>query len=569
MKRILSIVGLTAAAFCASGAIAVAAPSNISQTVGVCDPSFPQRCLKPAADGSIAVTGAGGSGGTSSTYGAAFPTTGTAIGFKNSAGTLLAAGNLDASGNLNVNVAAGSAANAAASATGSAVPASAGYTGVNIGGTLRGMTGLNPTGTVYAGATDTTSVNGVTVLTGTGAVGTGAQRIAVGTDTATIAGSAPGTAGSASANVVTVQGIAAGTPLIQNQTQVNSVAISTGAGATGTGTQRVGVAQDTTTIAGAAPGTAGVASANVLTVQGVASMTKLLVTPDSVALPANQSVNLSQVNAVTVLTGTGATGTGAQRVTVATDTATIAGSAVGTAGTASSNVVTVQGIASGTPLIQNQTQVNSVAISTGTGAVGTGSQRVAVGTDTATIAGSAPGTAGSASANVLTIQGVTSMTPVQVSQATAGNLNATATLAAGSAIAGKFGIDQTTPGTTNAVQLTGDGFTATNDVSGVITSPMTVTTSTVLVAAPGASLRNYITHIACYNTHATVSTLVNVQDGSGGTTIYQLVAPAAYGGSSLTLPVPIRQPTTNTGLYVVNATTGASTTCSASGYKGT
>lgn len=41
-------------------------------------------------------------------------------------------------------------------------------------------------------------------------------------------------------------------------------------------------------------GTAGSPAGNILTVQGVASMTKLLVTPDSVALPANQSVNVNQ-----------------------------------------------------------------------------------------------------------------------------------------------------------------------------------------------------------------------------------------------------------------------------------
>lgn len=66
-------------------------------------------------------------------------------------------------------------------------------------------------------------------------------------------------------------------------------------------------------------GTAGSAAGGVLTIQGVASMTKLLVTPDSVALPANQSVNVSQINAVTVLMGNGATGTGSQRVTLAND----------------------------------------------------------------------------------------------------------------------------------------------------------------------------------------------------------------------------------------------------------
>ena len=55
-------------------------------------------------------------------------------------------------------------------------------------------------------------------------------------------------------------------------------------------------------------------------------------TTNLVALAANQSVNTAQVNGVTVLTGTGATGTGAQRVTVSTDQATNAGAALKTGG---------------------------------------------------------------------------------------------------------------------------------------------------------------------------------------------------------------------------------------------
>jgi hypothetical protein len=153
---------------------------------------------------------------------------------------------------VNANVVSGSTGNAAAGNTGSAIPTQGDYLGVNVAGTLRGATAVNPSGTVYATQTDLTSVNGVTTLTGTGATGTGAQRVTVSGDTATVAGSAPGTAGTASANV--------------------------------------------------------------LSVQGIASMTKLLVTPDSVALPANQSVNEAQVNGVTVLTGVGAAGTGTQRV---------------------------------------------------------------------------------------------------------------------------------------------------------------------------------------------------------------------------------------------------------------
>jgi hypothetical protein len=74
---------------------------------------------------------------------------------------------------------------------------------------------------------------------------------------------------------------------------------------------------------------------------------------------------------------------------------------------------------------QNLKQVNGTTILVNTGAVGTGAQRVAVGTDTATIAGSAPGTAGTPSSNVISVQGVTSGTNLPVSQATAASLNAT------------------------------------------------------------------------------------------------------------------------------------------------
>lgn len=105
-------------------------------------------------------------------------------------------------------------------------------------------------------------------------------------------------------------------------------------------------------------------------------------------------------------------------------------------------------------------------------------------------------------------------------------------------------------------------------VSGAITSAMTGTTSTSLVAAPGAGLRNYITTIIVSNAHATVGTDVAIQDGSGGTTLLTIPAAAVYGGAVINLPVPLRQPTTNTALFCANVTTGASTKVSAVGYKG-
>jgi hypothetical protein len=107
-----------------------------------------------------------------------------------------------------------------------------------------------------------------------------------------------------------------------------------------------------------------------------------------------------------------------------------------------------------------------------------------------------------------------------------------------------------------------------NFVSGAITSAMTGTTSTSLIAAPASGLRNYITQITVSNSHATVGTDVIIQDGSGGTTLYTIPAAAVYGGAVITFPTPLRQPTTATAIYCANVTTGASTKVSASGYKG-
>lgn len=106
-----------------------------------------------------------------------------------------------------------------------------------------------------------------------------------------------------------------------------------------------------------------------------------------------------------------------------------------------------------------------------------------------------------------------------------------------------------------------------NFVSG-LTAAMTGTTSTSLIAAPAGSLRNYLTHLICTNSHATVGTFVIVQDGSGGTTIYEGYAAAVGGGFSITLPAALRQPTAATALFVQDVTTGANVICSGSGYKG-
>ncbi len=49
--------------------------------------------------------------------------------------------------------------------TGSAVPAIADYNGINVGGNLRGLTGVNPSGTIYDAQIDVTSIGGVNATT--------------------------------------------------------------------------------------------------------------------------------------------------------------------------------------------------------------------------------------------------------------------------------------------------------------------------------------------------------------------------------------------------------------------
>lgn len=106
-----------------------------------------------------------------------------------------------------------------------------------------------------------------------------------------------------------------------------------------------------------------------------------------------------------------------------------------------------------------------------------------------------------------------------------------------------------------------------NSVSG-LTAAMTGTTTTSLLAAPASGLRNYVTDLYCVNSHATVSTFVNIQDGSGGTTIYQGYAGAVGGGFGRSFNVALKQPTLATALFVANVTTGANVVCNAVGYKG-
>ncbi len=94
-------------------------------------------------------------------------------------------------------------------------------------------------------------------------------------------------------------------------------------------------------------------------------------------------------------------------------------------------------------------------------------------------------------------------------------------------------------------------------------SVITTTASVQVLGAPGSALRNYVTHILATNA-GTVSTIVNIVDA--GAVIYTGFAAASGGGFSVSLPVPLKQPTANLGLYAVTSAT-TSVLVSASGFK--
>lgn len=126
----------------------------------------------------VAIVSGGGSGGTASSFGSAFPATGTAAGFLNSAGTNMAAGNLDGSGFLKVNASSSSF----AAATGFSVPVSASYGAVNVAGTLRGITGAAPSGSIFAMQIDEASIAGTTKSVNNGTTDAGTTRVTISSD---------------------------------------------------------------------------------------------------------------------------------------------------------------------------------------------------------------------------------------------------------------------------------------------------------------------------------------------------------------------------------------------------
>lgn len=178
-----------------------------------------------------------------------------------------------------------------------------------------------------------------TTLTGTSAV-----------SLATLPALTAGTANIGDVDVLTLPSVTIGTfpdnePF--NVAQWNGVTALAGNGVSGTGSPRVTIASDNTAFS----------------VNAIQS--------GSWSLAANQSTNIAQMNGVAVAMGNGISGTGVQRVTLASDGTGVVGLSTG------ANVI---GALTANQSV-NQTQVNGVAVSVGNGIAGTGVQRVTIASD--------------------------------------------------------------------------------------------------------------------------------------------------------------------------------------------
>lgn len=178
-----------------------------------------------------------------------------------------------------------------------------------------------------------------------------------------------------SAGTITVTASATAAPYVPLVINANGIAgtavlghVISDSGSTTAATQTL-ASNLNATVVGA--GTAGSASGGVVTIQGVASMTKLLVTPDSVALPANQSTNVAQVAGTTADTNSGSKSAGTLRVVLATDQPALTNKLL----------VTPDSVALPNNQSSNISQINAVTPLMGNGVTGTGSQRVTIASD--------------------------------------------------------------------------------------------------------------------------------------------------------------------------------------------
>lgn len=463
----------------------------VSGTVAVTQGTASNLNATVVGTGTFAVQCTSGCSSSASAFGSTFPTDGNAIGASD--GTDMQPLLVDGSGNLKV--------------------AQQGDVNVTNSGTFA-------TQAAQSGTWNITNVSG-TVSLPTGA-STASNQTAV-------QGSASG--GSAASNSQLAGGIYNSTPPTLTNGQQASLQLDSAGGlkttstvsgtvaATQSGTWNITNVSGTVSLPTGAStaakqpalGTAGSASSDVITVQGIASMTALKVDGSGVTQPvsgtvaatqsgswslaANQSVNVAQMNGVATTMGNGASGTGVQRVTIASDS--------------TGNIATIGTSVTPGTAAANLGKAEDAAHSSGD----TGVFALGVRNDALSAFSSADG----------------DYTPI-------------------------------------AVESTGRVVTGLAPSAALVkgTATTTGTSDTSLVAAAGAGLKNYITSCQLVNTGSTTA-LITFKDGSGGSTLVYTVAPTG-GGSNIVFPAPFAT-TANTALYFAAGSSSTTIYASCQGYK--
>lgn len=211
------------------------------------------------------------------------------------------------------------------------------------------------------------------------------------------------------------------------------------------------------------------------------------------ALSANQSTNTAQINGVAPTMGNGISGTGVQRVTIASDStgqvALAAGAATIGALTANQSV--------------NESQINGVTPLMGNGITGTGSQRVTIASDNTVLPGVGAGATGAAVPANASYVGLLAQTALPAA-ATAGNT-------VGS-LGDKFGRQAIVLGTVR-------------DLRATQTTTISATTETTIVTAGAAGVFNDLIGLIVSNTSVT-DVRVDFRDVTAGAVIFSLLCPS-------------------------------------------
>lgn len=278
------------------------------------------------------------------------------------------------------------------------------------------------------------------------------------------------------------------------------------------------------------------------------------------ALPSNQSVNLAQVNAGTVATGSGVMNSQTQRTALATDSPGII--PTGIAGTPSATVLTMQGVASMTPVLTTPTGVVTAA----------------------------DGSALTSTQKIFSLSGIYNGATIDMAREVSNGQNSTGTGLPSVGLSAQCDDTSPTAITENSFghlrmgcadhallmdkqSVYPNGAVAETATSGVVSNASTVAT---LAASSGKT--TYITGFQCTPGSATAAALVSVVVSGTITGSMTYTAYATNATTFVPAPIPLVVPfnppipasTTNTTIIVTMGavgTGGASAECNAQGFQ--